>query len=323
MFAIPGKKSFIFVQDRIGHVHAPSSSMNLEEYIQNYSQRHKIYWGGGVPWRKYRGVLRPISHPHIEPKLGNGDIKKLLRDSKAAFATWTYEFDSSKSEWWWIIAERPYSLERLKPKTRYNIKHGLKNCQARIISGKILSDIGYECYRSAMQRHSQTVSLDEAAFRRLMPNYDLDKAHEVWGLFMGEKMIGYATYRIIDDIVYEEDTIFDPHYFKYHSSYVLIHATTHHYLNEKNFKYILCGWRSMSHETNFQEFTMDKFMRRKAYCKMGLEYAPMYGMLAAIIYHSKAIWSRVYLPESIKNKLNVVYRLNEIKKNSAADSKLS
>ncbi|MEX0804353.1 MAG: hypothetical protein WD688_13700 [Candidatus Binatia bacterium] len=297
--------------------------MNLEEYIQNYSQRHKIYWGGGIPWRKYKGVLCPLSHPHIEPKLGSGDIRKLLKESKAACAIWTYDFDSSKSEWWWIVAEKPYSLELLKPKTRYNIRHGLKSCAARIISGKALSDAGYDCYRSAMQRHSQTVSLDEAAFRRLMPNYDFDDAHEVWGLFMEEKMIGYAIYRIIDDIIYEEDTIFDPHYFKYHSSYVLIHTSTHHYLNERNFRYILCGWRSVSHETTFQEFTIDKFMRRKAYCQLGLEYAAIYGMGAVIVCQSKAIWSRLRLPGSIKNKLNVIYKLNQIQRHSVAQPQIS
>jgi hypothetical protein len=286
--------------------------MNLEEYIQNYSQRHKIYWGGGIPWRKYRGVLRPLSLPHIEPKMGKKEIRQLLKESKSPFAMWTYDFDTEESEWWWMIAENPYVFERLPSKARYNIRHGLKNCKVEMISGKYLADIGYDCYQSAMRRHTQTEPLDKTEFRRRMPDCDADGAHEIWGVFVGGRLAGYAIYLVIEKVVNQLDAIFDPAYFRNHSSYALIHTITDYYLNNKNSSYLTTGMRSISHETQFEDFVIKNFAYRKAYCKLGLHYAPSVRFLSQLIYQTSPVWKNVYLPRGVRNKLEVIYRLKSI-----------
>lgn len=288
------------------------SQMNLTEYIERYAQHHKIYWAGGVPWRRYKGVLRPLSLPHIEPKLERKAIKQLLRESKCAFAMWTYEFDSSKSEWWWIIAEKPYVFERLPSKARYNIRHGLKNSKVEMISGKILADIGYDCYQSAMRRHTQTEALDEAEFRRRMPDWDADGAHEIWGVFVGGRLAGFAVYLVIDKVVNQLDAIFDPSYFRNHSSHALIHTITDYYLNQRNSLYITTGMRSISHETEFEDFVIKNFGYRKAYCKLGLKYASPVRVLSRLIYKTSPVWKRVYLPRRLRNRLEILYKLKSI-----------
>jgi hypothetical protein len=114
--------------------------------------------------------------------------------------------------------------------------------------------------------------------------------------------------------VYEGDIMFDPQYFRCHSSHALLHTITDHYLNERGFTYIMCGWRSLSHETNYQEFIEKKFMRRKAYCKIGLEFSFLLKIVALFAYYCKFIWDRNYLPRSIKEKLKIIYQLYKIKK---------
>jgi hypothetical protein len=174
--------------------------MTFDEYVNHYARTHRIYWGGGVPWRKYKGTLRPLFHPHRTLTLTDGEVKRLLKESKSRVAMWTYDFDCGESEWWWIIAERPYIFDRLPAKTRYYVRHGLKHCHVDFVSGKVVADIGYDCYRSAMRRHTQTESLSEATFKQNMPGYDGDGIHEIWGVFVGGTLAGFATYRIVDDV---------------------------------------------------------------------------------------------------------------------------
>jgi hypothetical protein len=297
--------------------------MNLEEHIQNYSQRHKVYSAGGLHWRTYKGVLRPLTLPHIEPRLEKNALGKLLAESRAPLAMWTYDFDTIKSEWWWILGEKPYSLDKLGSKTRYNIRNGLKHCKVQVITARFLADNGYNCYRSAMRRHTQTIPMSESEFKERMPVYDSNDATEIWGVFIHDQLIGYGVYLVVEDIVNQVEAIFDPLYFKRHSSFALIHTITEYYLNEKNCRYITTGMRSISHETQFEDFITKNFGYRKAYCKLGLEYSLFYGILADIVYRSRAIWSHLFLPGSIKHKLGIIYKLEQIKKSSLTPSQVS
>ncbi len=245
--------------------------MNFKEYIQIYSRRNKIFWTGEIPWRIYKGVLMPLTLPHIELNFKREDIRNLLRITNKHLAIWTYDFDIEESDWWWLIKEKPYSLNNFKSKIRYKIRHGLRNCEARLLSAKEIADIGYSCYSEAMKRHTQTNPMDEKTFKERMPLYDEDKYYEIWGVFYKKRLVGYGIHKIIDDVVIQEDAIFDPNYFKFHSSHTLIHTITDFYLNEKGMKYITTGMRSISHETGFQDFLIENFQYRKAYCKLGLE----------------------------------------------------
>jgi len=286
----------------------------FDEYIQNYAAFHPIYWAGGIPWAIYQKVLRPLCHLHIQPNLNQEEIEALLRESKARFILWTYDFDGAESQWWWIIAEKPYSLESLKPKARYNVRHGLRKCDVRRISGRVLAKTGYSCYHSAMQRHTQSVPLPELSFRERMPRHDQNEALELWGVFSKGLLVGYAIYKVIDDIVYEGDVILNPHFFKFHSTYALVHTTANHYLNERDCSYLVSGWRSLRHETNFQNFTVKEFGRRKAYCRLRVEYSSLYGILRNINYYLNPLLARIALPKKMKHERTALYRLEKIRR---------
>jgi hypothetical protein len=286
--------------------------MNFTDYINNFAIKNQVFCAGGIPWRTYKGILQPLSHPHIEPIFKKGEIKRILKESKAPFAMWTYDFDTGESEWWWIIAQKPYSIDLLKKKDRYYIRYGLKNCEVKTITATWLADNGYDCYLSSINRHIQTEPLDKKAFKERMPNYDKNKAYQIWGVFWESKLVGYSIYIIIDDIVYQDDAMFDPDYFKYASSYALIHVTSDYYLNVQKNSYITTGMRSISHETEYQEFVIKHFNFRKSYCKLGLKYSSSFAIVAKIIYLLKPLWYKIYLPNNIKHKLNIIYKLSKI-----------
>ena len=286
--------------------------MTHKEYLLNYRANRTVYRAGGVPWTAYRNVLRPFCHPHIQLNLQKGEISALLKKSKMPVAMWTNNYNSNASNWWLIIAERPYSLEFLRPKSRYNIRRGLRMCDVRIISGSLLSEIGYECYKAAMQRHVQSTPFDEAAFKSRMAKHNNNKACDIWGVFKGENLIGYAFYRRLDDIVYEGDVILNQEFFKYHSTYALIHTTTEYYLNELKFSSLIAGERSISHETSWQDFTERDFLRRKYYCNINIVFSNPYRFLKNVNYPLYPIISNIPIFTNTRGKMKLLYKLEKI-----------
>lgn len=289
--------------------------MDFTEYIDNYAKKNTVYWAGGIPWRKYQGILRPVSPSQVTPDFQKGELKQLLKQARVPFAMWTYDGDpTTESAWWWVIAEKPYSIELLKKKDRYYIKRGIKNCDVKLISAKRLAHEGYDCYRSAMRRHTQGDFIDEVTFKERIPGYDNNKAYEIWGVFWSGKLVGYAMYMNIDNIAYQDMVMFDPEYFVHGSSYALIHITTDHYLNENNCLHVVAGERLISHETQYQDFLIKNFGYKKVYYKLGIEHTPSFYVISNIIYCSKFIWQKFPFLKKIKHKLNVAYELERIRR---------
>ena len=287
--------------------------MDLKEYVGRYSRDNQVFWAAAIPWRRYKGILKPLSPPHIEPDSNSGEIKKLLQASKTPLAMWTYNFDSARSEWWWTIAERPYHLESLAKKARYDIRYGLRSCNVRRVSGRLLADIGYACYASAMQRHVQTAPDTEPVFKAAMPVYDANEAYQIWGVFMNDRLIGYGVYLLIDDIVINQDAIFDPAYFRYHVSHALVHTTTDYYLNQMDCRYITTGTRAISHDTRFEDFLMRNFGYRRAYCGLGLEFRPAFRILVDCLYGLRGWWKKLPISGDVKHRLHVICELERIR----------
>jgi len=284
------------------------------EYLQHYAKEKPIYWAGGIPWSTYKTILRPISHPHDEPQLQKGEMKRLLEQSKAPLAMWTNDYGVTQSNWWYVVAKAPYSLEKLRSKARYNVRRGLKLCNVKIISAALLSSMGYDCYQSAMRRHSQSTPIDKAGFQAGIMKYENNPAYTIWGVFHNNQLAGYALYKVIDDISYEGDIILAPEFFKDHSTYALLHTTTDYYLNQSNCSQVVCGWRSISHQSAFQEFTIKEFMRQKVHCRLGVEFSKSYGFIAQFNYLASRILNAFPLPMMVKNKLQVLYELEKIRR---------
>lgn len=75
-----------------------------------------------------------------------------------------------------------------------------------------------------------------------------------------------------------------PQYQKQYALYALIFEMNRYYLDEKKYKYVTDGARSISEHSNIQPFLEEKFKFRKAYCKMNLVYKPWFGMVVKILF---------------------------------------
>jgi hypothetical protein len=57
-----------------------------------------------------------------------------------------------------------------------------------------------------------------------------------------------------------------------------------YYLNERGALYVSDGQRSISHDTNIQEFLFQKLKFRKAYCQLNIVYSPIMKFLVNSLF---------------------------------------
>ena len=140
----------------------------------------------------------------------------------------------------------------------------------------------------------------------------MDGDREFWGIYLkgSDKLIGYSQNKISHNCCEYDEIRFHPDFLKLYSSYVLFYKMNQFYLNEKNFKYVNDGARSISHNTNIQQFLIEKFKFRKAYCKLHVINLRGLSLVIKFLYPFKGIIQRVNLNFFLK--LSVILEQEKI-----------
>lgn len=232
-------------------------------------------------WREYQGVLVPNLPPHVE--VNTKDINSLVKQRRVYLARWTSNFDQiKKSRFWFVICDQKLELEDYSKNTRSKIRRGVKNCEVKMITKEELIDYGYSCYSKAFNRYNTKVLLSRNHFKKQL--LELNSEWEFWGVYIDNKLVGYSQNRILMNCCDYSIIKFDSDYLKSYTSYALFYHMNNYYLNKKNLKYVNDGSRSISHQTNIQNFLIQKFHFRKAYCRLHVVYPPLIRLLIWVVY---------------------------------------
>ncbi|MAO72354.1 MAG: hypothetical protein CMD02_07620 [Flavobacteriales bacterium] len=241
-------------------------------------------------WRKYNGALIPTTPPHIEVNTDN--ITQKLKDEKAFFARWTSDFDQEeKSEFWYVICDKKMSLSGYSRNTRSKINRGNKKLYVKKISKTFIIENAYNVYKKAFKRYEAISSPKrKEVFKNSLKN--LEGTWDFWAVFLKEnnQIVGYSQNKIIDNYCDYSTIKFDPDFLKFYSSYVLYFQMNQYYLNQNSFKYVNIGARSLLHKTNTQQYLIEKFNFRKAYCNLHLEYRSSLKIIVKILYRCKYLF---------------------------------
>ena len=265
-------------------------------------------------WRKYHGALIPWKPPHLKLDLTEDEIRNNIKEHKSFFARWTSEFDSKKqSLFWYIVNDKPINIDEYSVNTRSKINRGLKKLVARKIDKSLLLNSGYDVYRKALKRYN--VVLNNLSLSQFVNDLNsLDENWDFWGVFdrKNDQLVAFSLNRLVDDYCDYSTIKFDPEFLKNYSSYVLYYSMNKFYLNDKNFKYVNNGAKSISHQTNIHDFLIDKFKFRKAYCKMELIYSPTFKSLVKVLFPIRSLIKLI--PFNSFRKLYVVLNQEYIKR---------
>ena len=231
-----------------------------------------------VNWRKYNGALIPQQPPHIEINADEKDILQRIENDKAYFARWTTDFDCNKqTEFWHVICDKFTSIENLSRNTRNNVRRGLKRCVIEKVDNKFVIENCYSVYKAAFDNyHGHLSPISNKEFEQEYSFYHEANIWDFWVVYEKEtnQIIAYTRNKVEYNQCELCTTKFHPKFLrKFYPSEALFYTMNNYYLNKKNFKYINDGARSISHETNIQEFLIQKFRFRKAYCKLNIIYS--------------------------------------------------
>lgn len=270
-------------------------------------------------WKYYNHALISTCAPHEVPDLSvikDGSIwKKLGGGGKAVFARWTSEYDNDAyTDWWYIVHDSPYELEKQKKSHKRKIKKGLSNFECKIINpleyAERMAEITILAWEKYPAKYRPTFTKEQ-----LKESYcKVDKNNLVFGCFNGDGLL--CGFDFVEDcenywVLGQGKT--DP---EFERGFELNAAMTYsetQFLKEdiKKGKYLTNGQRNILHETNFNEDLCHYYGFRKAYCKLVMVYNPRYKWIISISFPFRKIISK-FTRISLFNNLYHILEMEEI-----------
>ena len=268
-----------------------------------------------IKWFMHHGVLMPCSPPHINIELSDEDQKHLIKETNARFVRWTNQFDKNSSNFWYIIKDSFAGFKELSRNTRSKVRRGEKNFYVKPVEFQTIREEGYSTYLNAFYSYNTFERpMTKAQFCEHINQLENSAQYELWGCWdkQSNTLVGFSENWIFDKTCFYEYIYFDPNFLMNYLSYILFYVMNQHYLLEKGFKYVYDGSRNLSHETNVQEFLVNKFGFRKAFCNLCIAYRKDISLLVSSLYPFRYF---IYQGnDQIRNKLAVLLRHEEIRR---------
>lgn len=250
-----------------------------------------------VRWRMYQSILIPDIPPHHEVNPSPKTIKRLFRTYKPLLIRWTNNWDLQDStKFWYIIKDTPEELSTFSKNTRSKVNRGLKRNTIIKVNAEYIAKNGYEVYKEAFKRYNTFLKpLDKKGFFEMLEAKPNNKTMHYWAIISKKEqtLVGFSINILQEETVNYSIIKFHPQYLKDYISYALIHKMNEYYLNGKELLYVNDGARSISHETNIQDFLTSKFHFRKAYCKLNIRYRWDIKIIINLLFPFRRLISRI------------------------------
>lgn len=234
-----------------------TSTTNINTIAKGYSSyKHCLVWDG-----------MPAAEPQLSPK----QAKQLLQRSKAWMLRNCYDWDcGQETNFWEVICDTLNNIEDYPSRVRTYIRKALKECTYRIITAEELIRFnGYDVYSKSFTRYSN-VAAGPAEFDKWEKSI-LDADYEIWGAFSNEdnSLIGFSLNNLLGNSVSYSTLKAIPQFLNSKRTfYGLFYSMNQYYLSQNKFEYVTDGWRSVTEHSNIQPFLEQKFLFRKAYCRL-------------------------------------------------------
>lgn len=222
--------------------------------------------------------------PHTEERLTEKQFKEILSIGGFGVRN-TYGFDCNEvTNFWYLIKDQNDDISSLPKKIKQYIAKADNAFEIKQISRELMKKEGYDVYLSAFHHYKiQEGIIPYDTYMKLMdvPEY------EFWGCIFKEtgKLEAYMICRKIGDICQKVASKTNPEYLpKYYPMYGLNYHVHNYYFTQSNVKYILSGARTITQHSNIQNFLIEKFNYRKAYCHLKIYYKWYIRIIISILY---------------------------------------
>lgn len=250
----------------------------------------------------YKGCWLRVTPPHKSSRLNKNEINILFKEGgvvqrdpsdfdvkesssflgnllsklqeKGFMIRNVYNFDCNyETEFWYIIKDKKEEGELSKKVGKYILKAN-DLLEIKLISKVDMLNDAYNVYLKAFGKYTiKSNPMSEEAFKKML--YKHDEKYQYWGAYDREKgnMVAFSICYVHDGICECDTSKADPDYYtKYYPLYGIYDARNEFYLNVLKLKYIVTSQRSITQHSNIQDFMIEKFNFRRAYCDLQIEY---------------------------------------------------
>lgn len=260
-------------------------SVAMMDYVRWLEQQGvALYDCGGPPrWRRHGRALIPAS---VVPCYLDAppDARSLLRASGAWFLRYSSHPSPLEKSWWYVICDTHDPAAR-SSNTRSKVNRGHRACEVRRVSAQWLADNGYACHKAAFEHYGTAAPLSEEDFRRGMLAKG-GEPFELWAVSICGDLAGYCECVVESGYAATSVIKLHPAYLKRYSSYALFDRLVEHYVGADGLT-LSNGNRSVSHDTNIQEFLL-KFNFRRQFCRLNVAYRPTLALATRLAYPLRA-----------------------------------
>ncbi|MBQ8957340.1 MAG: hypothetical protein IJ057_02365 [Bacteroidales bacterium] len=224
----------------------------------------------------YRNAWRFAGPPHEEQKLNDEACKNLLRMSGLMVRN-TYDFDCKEETCFWnLIKDQFGGLKELTSNTRNRVTKSLECLDFQRVDFSMVQTLGYPILKATFDDYA---TVDRPMNQQIFEDYLRHCQcwdYEYWGVFdkNTNEFIGFCANRLWENATEYGIIGIWPQY-KHNGTfpyYGLFYEMNRYYLQEKSFRYVTDGSRSITEHSNIQQFLEEKFRFRKAYCQLAVHY---------------------------------------------------
>lgn len=245
----------------------------MDTQLKYSDYRHALIWDGAI---------------HLEPELSPAEAHRLLTQSSAWMLRNLYDFDCHEETNFWYIIKDSYSETEYSKRTRKYIDKANARFDIRKISKDRMLRQGFAVYEKA---HSHYQVNDGFRMKQSEYVHELnsmsDNEYEFWGCIDRETdmLQAYSVCHVHDDMCWFKYSRANPEFMaKFYPMYGMYDARHRYYLTERKLKYVLTSARSITEHSNIQNFLIEKFGFRKAYCRLRIYYRPWLKILVSTAY---------------------------------------
>ena len=222
--------------------------------------RHSLIWKGAL---------------HKEPKLSKDQAISQIKSSNAWMLRNIYDFDCKEETNFWYIIKDKYDEALYSKKTQKYIAKANVKFAIGLISKKMMLEQGYDVYESAHRRYKIHDGFQMNKEQYINELTSLSDDYQFWGCVDKDTGLlqAYSVCQIQDNICWYKYSRANPDFLpKYYPMYGMYDARDKYYLKECKFDYVMTSARSITNHSEIQDFMIEKFGFRKAYCRLGLYY---------------------------------------------------
>ena len=240
----------------------------------------------------YRKAWRFDGAPHKEPKLEKKEWQALLKEGGLLVRN-TFDFDQKEeSGFWYIIQDTFHGLEDFSSNERNKIRRAEKVLTFKKISVDLLQQEGWNILEATYSDYVVTDRvMNETIFLEYLSSCKRQD-FDYWGIFDQERLIGFCTVWLWLPDSCEYGLIGILPDYKHNNTYPyygLFYNMNAHYLGERGFRYVTDGARSITEHSHIQDFLIQNFNFRKAYCQLELHYRWWMKIAVKLLYPFRKI----------------------------------